>query len=954
MKRHVQYPGVRKWSGDDLLELQGEGLSIADSFFSQYGNCVICGCSVFDGNISAGLVTIGGIVMSFEAVTGVEVFPVYLVKDEKHIQREYADDVVRDIAIEYYAKMVQQKPNGGQFVEISKDSTTTFFDGISPKWRLDIMARLKELANTDKLIQKAIPTKLSQLENDNNTVRDASYVHTDNNYTSAEKARLARFNFVPTLDHEPGDNDLTFTDKEGLHSFLVGDMARVLDTKTEEYVFWQLYDITSNRKALWKKVGSVKDIRQTEEVNITLSSNQAQPDLALNGVIIHLIHGSNDVSLVWQNGTILAAEIPMGITYRIVYPIIPGYTTPEEASYVALAGNTRIVNAAYNTTMLTIDINSNQIDRSGLNKLTINISGSVTKTLTYTGQPLSLKIPTGKQVMITPSQVDGYVTVPALTKTPSASVDFVTFTYNATRVNISLTSNQGTDTALNGTNIAVKYGNVTKNMTWQGSVLSLNIPTGISFSVSSGSISGYNAPASKTQIAVGVADNISLAYTTEKVTINVTTEDDANVAGQTLTVTNTANGTAIHSGKAGTGIVLKIPFQTKYKVAVNNLALYTTPQEQSFTANSPTRIVSIQYKRIPDAAIVFDKSISDPKNITGEINSGIIAIILSKFRRCLCKKTANGEAMICYLKDTDSDYYADNTTTVLTGSEGDVMVDFPDIYYKHQSLGNTKYAYRFAQYNVDGTYKHIKRSLLGAYKGYITGSKLYSRSGVAPTASTSYTDYFNAAAARGAGYQMIDFEQHNVIAFMLYAKYGTRDLQSVLGCGGANYSPATTTGTTNQKGNRDTVGETVGYVNGLGIEGVFGGFYEWVQGVTIQDRIWSITDPDGTKRTVNARTADGWITNVAAEAGPYFDMVPIGATGSETTYYSDYYYQTTGSGTGCLLRSHYGAYTHSGPASGNTVNPASSTVTAHAGRLAFRGVIRVAASVAAFKALSVL
>ena len=37
MKRHVQFPGIRKWSGDDLMELQGEGLSIADRFFSQYG-----------------------------------------------------------------------------------------------------------------------------------------------------------------------------------------------------------------------------------------------------------------------------------------------------------------------------------------------------------------------------------------------------------------------------------------------------------------------------------------------------------------------------------------------------------------------------------------------------------------------------------------------------------------------------------------------------------------------------------------------------------------------------------------------------------------------------------------------------------------------------------------------------------------------------------------------------
>lgn len=36
-----------------------------------------------------------------------------------------------------------------------------------------------------------VPSKLSQLDNDYNYVRDASYVHTDSNYTSDEKTKLA-------------------------------------------------------------------------------------------------------------------------------------------------------------------------------------------------------------------------------------------------------------------------------------------------------------------------------------------------------------------------------------------------------------------------------------------------------------------------------------------------------------------------------------------------------------------------------------------------------------------------------------------------------------------------------------------------------------------------------------------------------------------------------------------
>lgn len=40
-------------------------------------------------------------------------------------------------------------------------------------------------------VQASVPTKLSQLTNDNDTVTDANYVHTDNNFTTAEKDKLA-------------------------------------------------------------------------------------------------------------------------------------------------------------------------------------------------------------------------------------------------------------------------------------------------------------------------------------------------------------------------------------------------------------------------------------------------------------------------------------------------------------------------------------------------------------------------------------------------------------------------------------------------------------------------------------------------------------------------------------------------------------------------------------------
>ena len=151
MKRHVQLPGIRKWSGDDLLELQGESLKVLDDFFSRKGNCVICGCEVTDKNISAGLVTIDNIVMPFKGGS-TEVFPVYLVSTCTDVTREYLDNIVRDIAKQYEAGLSTQKPSVG-YIEIKPDSVPTFFDA-------------------------------------NDLVQDADYIHTDNNYTAAEKKKL--------------------------------------------------------------------------------------------------------------------------------------------------------------------------------------------------------------------------------------------------------------------------------------------------------------------------------------------------------------------------------------------------------------------------------------------------------------------------------------------------------------------------------------------------------------------------------------------------------------------------------------------------------------------------------------------------------------------------------------------------------------------------------------------
>lgn len=296
------------------------------------------------------------------------------------------------------------------------------------------------------------------------------------------------------------------------------------------------------------------------------------------------------------------------------------------------------------------------------------------------------------------------------------------------------------------------------------------------------------------------------------------------------------------------------------------------------------------------------------------------------------------EVFVCRLKDSDSNLYLDGSPAVLTGQEGDVMVVFLEFWYKWYKVDDNRFLYHFADHDIDGTYIHVPESLVGAYKGYVSLNGLYSWSDVTPTTNVSLSDFRSYAKARGTGFQVIDFQQHCVIAMMLYAKYKTRNLQAVLGPGGAGSSPASTTGSSNATGGADTKNENSKYVCGLGLEGVFGGIFEWVEGVEINNRVWKITDPDGSTRNVNAGTSNGWITNIAAENGPFFDVVPTNVGGSNSTHYSDHYYQTS-SNSLVLARSFSGSDALGGVAFANARSGASSTASSYGSRLAFRGTI---------------
>ena len=111
--------------------------------------------------------------------------------------------------------------------------------------------------------------------------------------------------------------------------------------------------------------------------------------------------------------------------------------------------------------------------------------------------------------------------------------------------------------------------------------------------------------------------------------------------------------------------------------------------------------------------------------------------------------------------------------------------------------------------------------------------------------------------------------------------------------------------------------------------------------------------PDGSIRMVQGKKDSGqWITGVAH--GKYMDMVPVGnLNGSSSTYYTDMYWISTA--TVRVVRAVYRgcnyANANGGVSSAYANNDASNAYASVGSRLAFRGKIVRAQSVAAYKAI---
>lgn len=428
-------------------------------------------------------------------------------------------------------------------------------------------------------------------------------------------------------------------------------------------------------------------------------------------------------------------------------------------------------------------------------------------------------------------------------------------------------------------------------------------------------------------VSLNAANKVScIPISGETVTVNVTIDDESEFTGTTVTLRNITLGTDDVRNVSTSG---QVNFAAKagnvFKVvvgAVDNYEQNMTESEQFTAASSGLRSYTLMYEFVGfNYTITFDNGgdgipasftySDDADGFTpaqaGNMGSWANTRLLDYFEPCLIKPSAAEPEY--FLTKNNYNYKKDGSASVLTGDDGDVMVQIRRLFYKVTKLTATQeIKLSIASYQVDNTYQSFNvvagedREFVyrGVYEAYTMSNQMRSVSGVVPTVSQTREQFRTTARARGNEYSQNDYYMLFLYQCMYIMLYGNRNSQVALGQGRTLLSNAAgvSTGTLNEK---TFCWGDQGGVNGvkfLGVEHFFGDRWEMVDGLTFVDHVYKITrdpakyDDVGTsyETSVNsAPTTSAYVTSMKGVEDGIFLADTV--TGSEATYFCDYFWQ---------------------------------------------------------------
>lgn len=350
----------------------------------------------------------------------------------------------------------------------------------------------------------------------------------------------------------------------------------------------------------------------------------------------------------------------------------------------------------------------------------------------------------------------------------------------------------------------------------------------------------------------------------------------------------------------------------------------------------------------------WNSATNSPAAVAGGPSTPVITNIHRRMRRCLL---ADNGTVNYYLDATDSTLKEDGSSAVLTGADGQVMVEIPMFYVK-RSVNGTVTTWAIADVPLEGFELHpafvkdgkvVPFRYIGAYDACywdatdstyksglnldnLSGSldlaadKLSSVSGVYPIVGVLRSDCRSLAANRGTGWRQLDFALWSAVQLLYLVEFQSFYSQNITGAGNTNGSyvapssnqndsPHTIAGASNSLGNASTNTTTgagvsakpgTSFMSFRGVENMYGNCLNWADGINVNvgangnvhvtNNRADFADNTSTNMqlvSTTAPTTSNYVSAIAA-IDNYFIASSVSG-GSASTYLTDYWYGSTSS-----------------------------------------------------------
>ena len=412
----------------------------------------------------------------------------------------------------------------------------------------------------------------------------------------------------------------------------------------------------------------------------------------------------------------------------------------------------------------------------------------------------------------------------------------------------------------------------------------------------------------------------------------------------------------------------------------------TYPAEKSFTDDSMLDLIGTDPNEIPLNQFLGTMAYQDSNNVvvgnltvTGQLNvrqelltgsftwnsltstpdsiygrSQVVTGIHDMMRGCVLN--ADGSVNY-YLNPTNWSQKADGTSSVLTGANGNVMVEIPKFYYRIVQAG-TETTWKISAVQQSGYVTHpafIKDNVevdfryMGAYdacvyddsaSAYLAGLNLddntanvdtaadllASVKGIYPMVGLTRNEFRLLAANVGTGWRQVDFALWSAVQMLYLTEYQSFYSQDILGAGNTNGSyssssadqndsPHTIAGAGDSIANGSTDATSgagvsakpgTSFMKYRGIENLFGNAFNWADGINVNvtaagnvhvtNTRADFADNTSTNMTLitsSLSTASGFIRDLLPVDGYFLSSSNSGA--SSSTYITDQHIAVTSS-----------------------------------------------------------